>query len=132
MPSTSILERPVTADRGRQRAQDNAVEDGEQRGIRADAQRQSHDRDERESRVLAQAANCDPNVVLFVAGLAIGLAGSLWAAQFLRPLLFQVEARDPATFAAAAGVLVAAGLLAAWLPARRAARLDPATVLREG
>ncbi len=69
---------------------------------------------------------------LVIAGLAIGLAGSLWAAQFLGPLLFHVEARDPATFAAAAGVLVAAGLLAAWLPARRAARLDPATVLREG
>jgi predicted permease len=70
--------------------------------------------------------------VLIVAGLAIGLAVSLWAAQFLGPLLFHVEARDPATFATAAGVLVAAGLLAAWLPARRAARLDPATVLREG
>ncbi|HLG54008.1 MAG TPA: ABC transporter permease [Vicinamibacterales bacterium] len=68
---------------------------------------------------------------LVVAGLAIGLAGSLWATQFLGPLLFHVEARDPATFAAAAGVLVAAGLLAAWLPARRAARLDPAIVLRE-
>ena len=51
---------------------------------------------------------------------------------FVGPLLFQVEARDPATFAGAAGVLVAAGVLAAWLPARRAARLDPATVLREG
>jgi predicted permease len=70
--------------------------------------------------------------VLVVAGLAIGLAGSLWAAQFLRPLLFHVEARDPATFAAAAGVLIAAALLAAWLPARRASRLDPAIVLREG
>jgi len=70
--------------------------------------------------------------VLIVVGLALGLAASLWAAQFVGPLLFQVEARDPATFAAAAGVLVAAGVLAAWLPARRAARLDPATVLREG
>lgn len=70
--------------------------------------------------------------VVVVAGLAIGLAGSLWATQFLEPLLFHVEARDPATFAAAAGVLWAAALLAAWLPARRAARLDPATVLREG
>ena len=69
--------------------------------------------------------------ILVVAGLAVGLSGSLWAAQFLGPLLFQVEARDPATFAAAAGVLVATGLLAAWLPARRAARLDPTTVLRE-
>ncbi|HET9262227.1 MAG TPA: ABC transporter permease [Vicinamibacterales bacterium] len=70
--------------------------------------------------------------VLIVVGLALGLAGSLWAAQFVGPLLFQVEARDPATFAGAAGALVAAGVLAAWLPARRAARLDPATVLREG
>ena len=70
--------------------------------------------------------------VVIVVGLALGVAGSLWAAQFLGPLLFQVEARDPATFAAAAGVLVAAGVLAAWLPARRAASLDPAAVLREG
>jgi ABC-type antimicrobial peptide transport system permease subunit len=36
------------------------------------------------------------------------------------------------TFAVAAAVLVAVGVLAAWMPARRAARLDPATVLREG
>jgi ABC-type antimicrobial peptide transport system permease subunit len=70
--------------------------------------------------------------VLIVIGLVIGVAGSLWAAQFVGPLLFQVEARDPATFAGAAGVLTAAGVLAAWLPARRAARLDPATILREG
>jgi hypothetical protein len=63
---------------------------------------------------------------------ALGLAGSLWAAQFVGPLLFQVESRDPVTFAGAAGVLVATAVLAAWLPARRAARLDPATVLREG
>jgi ABC-type antimicrobial peptide transport system permease subunit len=70
--------------------------------------------------------------VLVAVGLALGLASSLWAAQFVRPLLFQVDARDPATFAGAAGVLVAAGVLAAWLPAKRAARLDPAAVLREG
>lgn len=38
--------------------------------------------------------------VLLVAGLTIGLAASLWAAKFLGPLLFQVEARDRATFAA--------------------------------
>ena len=69
--------------------------------------------------------------VLVVVGLTVGLVSGLWAAKFVGPLLFQVDARDPATFAAAAGVLVAAGLLAAWLPARRAARLDPATVLRE-
>ena len=70
--------------------------------------------------------------VLIVAGLALGLAGGWWAARFIAPLLFQVEARDPTTFAGTAAVLVAVGVLAAWVPARRAARLDPATVLREG
>lgn len=70
--------------------------------------------------------------VLIAAGLALGLAGSLWAAQFVGALLFHLEARDPLTFASAVAVLVAVGLLAAGLPARRAARLDPATVLREG
>jgi ABC-type antimicrobial peptide transport system permease subunit len=69
---------------------------------------------------------------LIVAGLAIGLAGSWWAARFVAPLLFQIEARDPMTFSGTAAVLVAVGVLAAWVPARRAARLDPATVLREG
>jgi putative ABC transport system permease protein len=69
---------------------------------------------------------------LIAAGLAFGLVGSLWAVRFVEALLFQLEARDPVTFAGAAAVLVAVGILAAWLPARRAARLDPATVLREG
>ena len=70
--------------------------------------------------------------VLIAAGLALGLAGSFWAARFVEALLFHLEARDPVTFAGAAAVLVAVGVLAAWMPARRAARLDPATVLREG
>jgi ABC-type antimicrobial peptide transport system permease subunit len=70
--------------------------------------------------------------VLIVAGLALGLAGGVWAARFIAPLLFEVEPRDPMTFAGTAAVLVAVGMLAAWVPARRAARLDPATVLREG
>ena len=70
--------------------------------------------------------------VLIAVGLAVGLAGSLWAARFVEALLFHLEPRDPVTFAGAAAVLVAVGVLAAWMPARRAARLDPATVLREG
>jgi putative ABC transport system permease protein len=70
--------------------------------------------------------------VLIAAGLALGLAGSVWAARFVETLLFQLEARDPVTFAGAAAVLGAVGVIAAWVPARRAARLDPATVLREG
>jgi ABC-type antimicrobial peptide transport system permease subunit len=70
--------------------------------------------------------------LLIVPGLAIGVGINVWAARFVAPLLFQVEPRDPATFITAAAVLVAVGALAVWIPARRAARLDPATVLREG
>ena len=70
--------------------------------------------------------------VLIAAGLALGVAGSLWAVRFVEALLFQLEGRDPMTFAGAVAVLVAVGVLAAWLPAHRAARLDPAAVLREG
>ena len=69
---------------------------------------------------------------LIVMGLALGLAGSWWAVRFVAPLLFQVQTRDPLTFSGTAAVLVAVAVLAAWVPARRAARLDPATVLREG
>ena len=43
--------------------------------------------------------------VLIASGLALGLASSLWAARFVTPLLFQVEARDPSTFVQAAAVL---------------------------
>ncbi len=72
-------------------------------------------------------------VALMIAcGIALGVAGSLWAARFVEALLFQLEPRDPVTFAGAAAALVAVGILAAWLPAHRAARLDPARVLREG
>ena len=69
--------------------------------------------------------------VLIAAGLALGLAGSLWAARLVEALLFHLEPRDPLTFGGATAVLVAVGVLAAWLPAHRAARLDPVTVLRE-
>jgi len=70
--------------------------------------------------------------VLIAAGLIVGLAGSWWSARFIAPLLFQMEPQDPMTFSVTAGVLVAVGILAGWVPARRAARLDPAIVLREG
>jgi hypothetical protein len=70
--------------------------------------------------------------VLLAIGLALGVGGSLWAARFVETLLFRLEARDPATFGGAAAILVLVGAFAAWLPARRAARLDPIQVLREG
>jgi ABC-type lipoprotein release transport system permease subunit len=55
-----------------------------------------------------------------------------WAARFVATLLYGLEPRDPLTVVAAAGVLGTIGALAGWLPARRASRIDPARVLRDG
>jgi ABC-type antimicrobial peptide transport system permease subunit len=63
-------------------------------------------------------------------GLAVGAALSVWAAKFIATLLYGVEPRDPATFAAAAAVLMLVAAVAAWLPARRASQIDPMRVLR--
>jgi predicted permease len=68
---------------------------------------------------------------LLAVGVAVGLAISLWASGLVRAQLFNLGPRDPVTFVGAALVLVAVGLLAGWLPARRAARVDPVSVLRE-
>lgn len=65
-----------------------------------------------------------------VVGIAIGLGLALLAAQALRGLLFEVGPRDPGALAGAALLLALAGLLAAWFPARRAARIDPVAALR--
>ena len=70
--------------------------------------------------------------VMLALGLAAGLGLSLWAARFVGALLFRLEPRDVTTFAGALAVLIAASALAAWIPARRASRIDPAQVLREG
>jgi putative ABC transport system permease protein len=64
------------------------------------------------------------------AGLAPGLAASFLLARLLRGLLHGVAATDPATFVAAPLFLLVVSLLAAWLPARRAARIDPMAALR--
>ena len=68
--------------------------------------------------------------VLQIVGLTIGLAVSMWAAKFVASMLFHVEARDPVVLATAAAMLLATGALAAFLPARRATKLDPASILR--
>jgi predicted permease len=69
---------------------------------------------------------------LVLLGVATGAALSFWASRFVATLLYGLEPRDPATFVGAAVMLCAIGLLAGWLPARRAARIDPTVVLREG
>jgi putative ABC transport system permease protein len=68
---------------------------------------------------------------LIATGIAIGLAAFLGLARLLASFLYGVGAADPLALASAAGVLAAAGLVAAALPARRASQVDPAVVLRE-
>jgi putative ABC transport system permease protein len=63
-------------------------------------------------------------------GAAIGLASTMAVTRLLRGLLFEVQPLDPATLCGAVFVLMAASLLAAYTPARRATRVDPVTLLR--
>ena len=69
---------------------------------------------------------------LVAVGIAIGTLMSLWASRFVAALLYGMEPRDPLTVMGAAALLAAIAAVAGWLPARRAARIDPARVLREG
>jgi putative ABC transport system permease protein len=68
---------------------------------------------------------------LALVGLAAGLAGALAAARVMTVLLFGVTTSDPLTFASVAAALGVVALLASYLPARRAARVDPMTALRD-
>jgi len=64
-------------------------------------------------------------------GLLLGLAGAAGATRLLQGFLFGVSAADPVTFAGTAVIFLAVALAASYLPARRATKLDPLTVLRE-
>ena len=68
---------------------------------------------------------------LALAGIGAGALASMWVTEALSSLLFAVKPSDPASFAGAAGVLAGVALAACYLPARRAARLDPVRALRE-
>jgi ABC-type antimicrobial peptide transport system permease subunit len=59
------------------------------------------------------------------------MGGALAATRSLGGLLFGVAGTDPATYAVVTGVLLAAGVVACWLPARRAARTNPLEALRQ-
>src|SRR5262249_31756679 len=63
-------------------------------------------------------------------GLGIGLAGALGASQLLRKMLVEIGPMDLATYLGVAGLIIGTAVLAAWLPARRAARVDPLVALR--
>jgi putative ABC transport system permease protein len=65
-----------------------------------------------------------------LAGLAVGVLGAVWASRLLSSFLFGVGGRDPFTIAGASLILLGVAALACWLPARRAARIDPMMALR--
>ncbi len=67
---------------------------------------------------------------LVVVGLVIGILGALALTRVLSSLLYNITPTDPATFAAVSLLLVAVGLLACYMPARRAAKIDPMEALR--
>jgi ABC-type antimicrobial peptide transport system permease subunit len=69
--------------------------------------------------------------VLIVAGLALGLAAAISGTRFLASFLYRVEPNDPTTLAAACVILAASAVVAGFLPAKRAANVDPMTALRE-
>jgi putative ABC transport system permease protein len=72
----------------------------------------------------------DRGVVLTGAGLVIGLAGAFALTGLMATLLFGVGARDPITMASVALVLAGVALLASYVPARRAMKVDPIVALR--
>jgi predicted permease len=69
-------------------------------------------------------------LVLAVAGVAIGLVGALALTRFMQGVLYGVTTTDPLTFVLVAAGLLGVAILASWLPARRAASVDPAVAIR--
>jgi predicted lysophospholipase L1 biosynthesis ABC-type transport system permease subunit len=71
-----------------------------------------------------------PTLTIVAVGIALGIAGSLLTSGLVETLLFELTARDPVTLAGAVAILATAAVLAAYVPARRASRIDPASALR--
>jgi ABC-type antimicrobial peptide transport system permease subunit len=68
--------------------------------------------------------------VLLLIGLVLGVAGAFFGGTFIRGLLFGVEPHDPITLIGVAVMMAAIGIIACWIPALRAARIDPAITMR--
>ncbi len=71
------------------------------------------------------------SLLLVVAGVAVGLPGAVFLGRYLKHALFDLPATDPATAGFALAVLVGIAAIASWIPAWRAARIDPMGALRE-
>jgi len=81
------------------------------------------------SRVIRQIVS--QGAALVAVGVVIGVLGTIALARLLTSFLFGVGTVDPISFAAASAVLLLIGVVAAFIPARRASSVDPALVLRE-
>jgi len=70
------------------------------------------------------------SAVLIGAGILLGLAGAMGLARIVSTLLFEIRPTDPATFIFVSSLMLAVGLLACYIPARRATKVDPMVALR--
>ena len=77
-----------------------------------------------------QAGVVAQGIRVVAAGLGVGLIGAYWLSGLLEKEVFAIQTTDPATFASVAAALMAAAIVACWIPARRTSRVDPVTVLR--
>jgi len=69
-------------------------------------------------------------MLLSIAGVILGLIGAFAVTRVMASLLFGVTAKDPMTFVAVAGLLIAVAFIACVVPARRATKVDPLVALR--
>jgi ABC-type antimicrobial peptide transport system permease subunit len=69
-------------------------------------------------------------MLLALAGVVLGVGAAFWLARFISTFLFGVSTRDPLVFIGVPALLTLVALVAVWLPARRASRVDPIIALR--
>jgi putative ABC transport system permease protein len=69
-------------------------------------------------------------LTLVIIGTGLGLVGALMATRLLKSFLYEIKPMDPLTFGSVVILLAAVAFIACWLPARRAAKVDPMVALR--